>query len=96
MYAIKITYFTYSGKYFAEGTCASKKQQLYSIWQEVETNLRQNLTRPGFSGCTDLFFHALIDIPTHKYNKPCLVANIKRVYKAPLPERKKKWIPPKI
>ena len=96
MYAVKITYFTYNGKYFTYGTYATKKTQLFSIWEEVETNLRQNLNRPGFSGCTDLFFHALIEVPTHEYNKPRLIANIKRVYVAPLPERKKEWIPPKI
>ena len=81
MYAVKITYFTFKGKYFADSTYATEKHQLNSIWEEIEINLRQNLNRPGFSGCLDLFFHALIEVPTHEYNKPYLVANTKRVYK---------------
>ena len=96
MYAVKITYFTFKGKYFTTGTYATENEQLYSIWKEVERKLRMNRSRPGFAGYTELFFHALIEVPNHEYNTPYLIPNIKTKYRYKKPERKKPWIPPEI
>lgn len=96
MYAVKITYFTFSGRVYTTGYWKTEKEQLKLIWDEIEKGLRTKAIRPGFVGYTETFFHALIEVPNHKYDTPRLIPNIKRVYVKPKPKRKKPWIPPDI
>lgn len=68
---VKLTYFKYTGKYYASGEYETTQPELWEIFNEVRDKLEAKQLPGLLDGCGD--FYVLVNVPEHKNNHPALI-----------------------